>query len=239
MKMKKEDAITLISLVITIIILLILAGVTINLILGDEGIFKVSEQSAEETKKAQIKEELERAILEIQAKKIAQGLEMKREDLSELTNIGATIQNMETLTIGNYKNYEFAIDENYKVIIEEQAVEALKKNVASVESINEGTVGTLRQGNELQFSWTELGEIAKIISDNYGETEGKINKNTAEFTLHYKGKQYLIGVGDWKTLSGKKVEIIGFNHDDLAILTNEQGNKINQYGAGKQIQKQE
>ena len=37
-KLKNEKAITLIALVITIIILLILAGITINLALGDDGI---------------------------------------------------------------------------------------------------------------------------------------------------------------------------------------------------------
>lgn len=118
MKMKKENrGITLIALIITIIVLLILAGVTISLTLGDEGIFKVAEKSAEETKKAQIKEELETAIVEIQSKKIAEGKEFKREDLKQLESIGATIQKTEVPTLGNYKNYEFTIDENYKVEI--------------------------------------------------------------------------------------------------------------------------
>ena len=43
---KKEKAVTLIALVITIVVLLILAGVTINLTLGDNGIFKVAEQAS-------------------------------------------------------------------------------------------------------------------------------------------------------------------------------------------------
>ena len=55
--------ITLIALVITIIVLLILAGVTISLTLGDEGIFKVAEKSVDETKKAQIKEKIQMEVV--------------------------------------------------------------------------------------------------------------------------------------------------------------------------------
>ncbi len=42
-----QRGITLISLVITIIILLILAGVTINFVVGENGIFKLAEESTE------------------------------------------------------------------------------------------------------------------------------------------------------------------------------------------------
>ena len=54
--LKNERGITLIALVITIIVLLILAGVTINLTLGDNGIFKVAEQAARNYKEAEEKE---------------------------------------------------------------------------------------------------------------------------------------------------------------------------------------
>ena len=55
-KIKTEKAITLIALIITVIVLLILAGVTINLTLGDNGIFKVAEQAARNYKDAEEKE---------------------------------------------------------------------------------------------------------------------------------------------------------------------------------------
>lgn len=46
MKRKNESAITLIALIITIIIMLILAGVVINLTINDNGIFKIAKQTA-------------------------------------------------------------------------------------------------------------------------------------------------------------------------------------------------
>ena len=57
--MKKNiKGITLIALVITIIVLLILAGVTINLTLGQNGIFKTAEQAGKEYSEAEAREKL-------------------------------------------------------------------------------------------------------------------------------------------------------------------------------------
>ena len=104
--MEKEElneienrGITLISLVITIIILLILAVVTINLTLGENGIFRLAEQAGEETKKATTIEKLETEILNIKTKKIAQGENITKENLKELENIGASVKNTDTSTI--------------------------------------------------------------------------------------------------------------------------------------------
>ncbi len=55
--------ITLISLVITIIILLILAGVTINMTMGENGIFKLAQDAGKNYMEAQSKEEKELANL--------------------------------------------------------------------------------------------------------------------------------------------------------------------------------
>lgn len=58
MKLRKEKGITLIALVITIIVLLILAGITIATLTGENGILKKASKAGEETKKAEYAEEL-------------------------------------------------------------------------------------------------------------------------------------------------------------------------------------
>ncbi|MCI8344968.1 MAG: hypothetical protein HFJ42_03215 [Clostridia bacterium] len=50
-KIKNNEAITLISLIITVIILIILAGVVINFSLGENGIFKQAKYAKTETLK--------------------------------------------------------------------------------------------------------------------------------------------------------------------------------------------
>ena len=61
--MKKENrGITLIALVITIIVLLILAGVTISLTIGEQGIIRRAQQATEEYSKAEVKERVQLEI---------------------------------------------------------------------------------------------------------------------------------------------------------------------------------
>ena len=56
--------ITLVALVVTIVVLLILAGVSINTVLGDDGIIKKAKEETEKTDAAQEKEMIERNLLE-------------------------------------------------------------------------------------------------------------------------------------------------------------------------------
>ena len=65
-KIQENKAITLIALVITIIVLIILAGVTINLTLGQNGLFTRAKQASEDYRIAKEKEELEIEIANIQ-----------------------------------------------------------------------------------------------------------------------------------------------------------------------------
>ena len=54
---KKERGITLIALVVTIVVLLILAGITISLLFSENGIIAKAKESAEKTNEAIIKEQ--------------------------------------------------------------------------------------------------------------------------------------------------------------------------------------
>ena len=65
--LKEQKGITLVALVITIIVLLILAGVSISLAIGNRGIFTQSKESVNKYSEAQQKEnnELENATYEM------------------------------------------------------------------------------------------------------------------------------------------------------------------------------
>ena len=67
--MKSKRGITLISLVITIIVLIILVGVTINLTVGENGLITKATRAREEYKKATYFEELNLDILDEQTRK--------------------------------------------------------------------------------------------------------------------------------------------------------------------------
>ena len=87
--LRKEKGITLIALVITIIVLLILAGVSISMLTGENGILTQAQKAKNETETAAVKEEqkldLTMAILQEQ-----QGLVPGKKDDSkkEINNQG-------------------------------------------------------------------------------------------------------------------------------------------------------
>lgn len=61
--LQQNSAITLIALIITIIVLLILAGVTLNMVIGDSGIFSKANIASEETKRKQAIETVQTSLL--------------------------------------------------------------------------------------------------------------------------------------------------------------------------------
>lgn len=66
-----KNGITLIALIITIIIMLILAGVVISLTLGENGLFTIAKYAVVKTEEEKAREKLELAIAYLQAKKYA------------------------------------------------------------------------------------------------------------------------------------------------------------------------
>ena len=75
--MKKQDnkGITLITLIITLVVLTILAGVSINAVVGEDGIIEKARENANTTKETSTKEKLNRLILEYQLAKTDESLE--------------------------------------------------------------------------------------------------------------------------------------------------------------------
>lgn len=126
-KLFSNKGITLITLVITIIILLILVSIVISITIGRNGIFERAKYAIDETKKAQVQEEIQLVVTDIVVNQLSQEetLEnlMLKEEIEEHNLLkGITID--ENL-VGTYKNYNYFIDEQYKVHIGEKIQEEL------------------------------------------------------------------------------------------------------------------
>ena len=65
MKIKSQSGITLVALVVTIVVLLILAGVSINLVLGENGLISNAKEARDKTKTAEAteKSQLDSAVI--------------------------------------------------------------------------------------------------------------------------------------------------------------------------------
>lgn len=107
-------AITLISLVITIIILIILAGISINLSLGPNGIFTRLKEAKEQYAEAVAQEKLELVLLNANTEKQINKNYNKEDFLNNMLEEKGIIVNEELVIVDNYI---FKIDrQNLKII---------------------------------------------------------------------------------------------------------------------------
>ena len=125
-KLRKNSAITLIALVITIVVLLILAGVTLNVIIGNNGILNKTKESKEKTEIAKYEEELGMCVLDLQVEESGNTFDMdvlrskfveKVKENENTDDIEIVLEEGNTTIEGVYKGYEFTIDEKYVVHI--------------------------------------------------------------------------------------------------------------------------
>lgn len=136
--MRKEQGITMITLAVTIIVLIILAGVSMNAIVGDRGIITMAQKAKENTELAKIEEEkqLNNLYMELQdnGASIEDGFDadaierlenFKKVIATAITNEGVTTLETDT---------EQTMAENISKILQERTKDA----TATAEDIVEG-----------------------------------------------------------------------------------------------------
>ena len=184
----RENGITLVALVITIIVLLILAGISIQSI-TNTGLFANAKQAKEKSMEGQLKEEITLAIQSIQAEEVYKGNSVTLETLAgghlekELKDITAELTDGEIN--GEYKDYEYTIDSNFNVTINGPVTGVRIKGSAEVQT------GYVFEGNTVEIKVTasitegtitgiEAPEGATIKTDtNTTEKVYTVNKNGA------------------------------------------------------------
>lgn len=142
LKTKEEKGITLVVLVITIIVLLILAGVSIQAI-NNTGLFANAKKAKEKSIEAQLKEEISLAIQDIQIEETSNAklFDMKSliEKIPEKLN-DITIESDGEESKGEYKGYNYRITKDYEVIIEGKTNIRIKTEITPKECTKENVV---------------------------------------------------------------------------------------------------
>ena len=191
-----KNGITLIALVITIIVLLILAGVTIATLTGDNGILTKAQNAKEKNAQKTVEEQINLAV---QASRINEGLVIDKDILEqELTNNGIEItksENDELPWTVKKDGYVYTISENGEIKEKEGIaittgdIEILKgstkgkKVSAQILSGETGTIKWEHTGN-ITLSATEGNEITVNVNSNANAGD------TATITARIDGKTY-------------------------------------------------
>ena len=181
---EKQSGITLIALVVTIIVLLILAGIAISLTIGDKGIFKRAEQAVDVWDKATVEEDLAMIIGEYPLYSLTGGTSTFEDYLLEKGADSVTDNGDGTLNV-KYKGYEFVVDkESYEILSGEElgGVKPEIKVTKKASSDNKKVTITVEITNE-------VGEVNSITltGPNGEEITGSLNGKTATFEVSSNG----------------------------------------------------
>ena len=112
--MKNQKGVTLVALVVTIIVLIILAGISINLVLGDNGIITIAKKAKENTELAKIEEETQ--LNELYTQLETEG--SNSENLPNDSKVSISIEEGHTIISKGTKNIKYYVKDFENSLIE-------------------------------------------------------------------------------------------------------------------------
>ena len=258
---KEEKGITLIALVITIIVLLILAGVAISMLTGDNGILKQAVKAKEETEKKSIQENIQLAVLSAMSNTSHElTLEsLKAEVKSQLGNdVEVEQDGIGGYVIGKNQDENGHLKDVYGVVDKEGIVGEGKWHFVKLTEVEEDDNGDiiisdgvtqLIVGNKINYN-AKSDENNETVEKSY-KSEGTINGNNKYYTYKtsgYDGEWEILGAENGKVIIVPMYSIMVSETDDTGsykqylTLTGEDGiqngiselNRISEiYGYGK------
>ena len=199
--LKKNEAVTLISLVVTIIVLIILSGISINLTLGQDGIITKAREAKQNIELAKVEEETKlnelysqmsgESIGSTTGDAISKLVEFKREIASAITDMGITTS--EKADAGTMSS-------NIRSIVGTTTAEKV-----SYDNTNSGLTATNIQTAMDEIN-NSIDEVENSINNKviYGNTEASVE--TIVFT--YAGEVVANQVVDFGKMNGIEGTIV-------------------------------
>ena len=184
---RNARGITLIALVITIIVLLILAGVTIAALSGDNGILKRATQAKTKTGKENAEEQIKLAIMTATTEGL--GVPDKAVLRSELTKAGFVVK-----TDGDDLPWEVVSGKNIFTINEDYTIDTIsgiglsKKEVKLLKGQTETITATLTEGVSGTITWESSNTNVATVANGTITATG--TSGEATITAKVEGTEY-------------------------------------------------
>ena len=184
---KSDKGITLIALIITIVVLIIIAGIAVSMTVGDNGIFA----KAKETKRLQItseaKEKIGAEILDAQVEAIERNEELEQAQVEDIISKYGTLQDDKDTIILKDNGYEISLLDIYQGTITTSG--SYTENKAKIELL-EGQVKRLQEqldsmsqtGDEKDKTIADLNDKVTTIENEKNELQNKNNSLTSKAT---------------------------------------------------------
>ena len=194
--MKKQNGITLIALVISIIVMLILAGVSISSVVGDNGILTKAQLAKKEMEVAQEKEELEIMLVNYSASLTP---EMSIDEYLQ-TRVDKEIDRVFMVPDPNNSAKRIRAaqkGENYYYILENNGNYTIEKMNTDTSNIGEGyTIVTANnfEGGTMSFNPGD-GKTSILIFNDIIDAEYNFNVISGEVTIYIDNDMTLTNQG--------------------------------------------
>ena len=170
-EIKKQKGITLIALILTIIVLLILAGISVSLLTGEDNIIQKAKTAKARYNEASIRENIQAMLLDAQYEKISNNKTLKEylEENKEKNGITSIVENEDgTITI-IVDEYDFKIDEETLKIIYQESI-SLNKSTLTLEILDgvnmQETLVATKTNIEGTVSWTSSVPTVATVDNN-------------------------------------------------------------------------
>ncbi len=205
LNIKSERAITLVSLVTTIVILIILAGIAINLSLGNNGIFNKAKEAKEETNKQTATEKINLKITTVQMNKYAE--EQVMPSLKELSEVLRDDNEIEYVTEkSQIASTKYEVGENPNSIFTKLQKYPYEFEIDS--SLKLASINGVKIGNSNNYCSIAPEGKPQILDEDF--TLGELHTITApdEGWIRLSAIPYGIG-GKWYSLAVGELSISG------------------------------
>ena len=178
--LKSRNGITLVALVVTIIVLIILAGISISLVLGDNGIITKAKDAKTETERGEVYEQISLATASGEMEYYSNGTDritayknallngVDGIDRDNLTDNGSSLITG-TVTTKSGKQYDFSVPVPVTdITVAEHKEKVLEITPVYAKLYNDGT---------LILSSTDYTDSSKTLTKDFGLVENKNDSN--------------------------------------------------------------
>ena len=184
-KIRNQKGVTLVALVVTIIVLIILAGININLLLGENGLITKAQEAKKQQKIAEIKEKISLELASAETDAIIRNESLEEEQLNDIVSKYGTLQDDKDTILTKDDNYKISLkeiwygtlstsgsysDKKKQIEMLEKELKELQDKYNELEQINSGNSEVL---NDLRNQITTLENEKKTLEDSLKAEQDK------------------------------------------------------------------
>ena len=181
-----NKGITLIALVVTIIILIILAGVSINIIMDENGLIQKAKEQKITQAKAEILQELELAKGPVTIE--GSGYTSLEKYLEHINKKGLNSHNVTSITEIDEENAEILVDDKYIYTVAQIGNNVIINEIGKIEETNPETESTVTltgtTSTSISFSGSQGGKTSTVSAYLPSSVVGKTLTATVSFNWY-------------------------------------------------------